>query len=189
MEKEVAICSRIFAQEIPWIEEPGGLQFMGSQELDMTYDLTSTAIFSKNQVLVSFFFSCCFFGLHFIYFCSDHYYIFLLLTLGFVCSSSSFFFFTSFRNKFLQIAYLRVFLFPCVAIIFPYVLLLLPLQILDSSVSIFIDLQGFLKFFLQSFSDPLVVQQHIVQASCACVVSSFVLIFNFKSQCVGRKVA
>ena len=36
LEKEMAIYSNIPAWEIPWTEEPGGLQFMGSQELDMT---------------------------------------------------------------------------------------------------------------------------------------------------------
>ena len=35
-EQEVAIHSSILAWEIPWTEEPGGLQSMGSQELDMT---------------------------------------------------------------------------------------------------------------------------------------------------------
>ena len=32
----MATHSSIFAWEIPWTEEPGGLQSMGSQELDMT---------------------------------------------------------------------------------------------------------------------------------------------------------
>ena len=31
LEKETAIHSRILAWKIQWIEEPGGLQFMGSQ--------------------------------------------------------------------------------------------------------------------------------------------------------------
>ena len=31
LEKEMAIHSSILAWEIPWIEEPGGLQSMGSQ--------------------------------------------------------------------------------------------------------------------------------------------------------------
>jgi len=30
LEKEMATDSRILAWEIPWTEEPGGLQFMGS---------------------------------------------------------------------------------------------------------------------------------------------------------------
>ena len=34
LEKEVATHSSILAWEIPWTEEPGELQFMGSQELD-----------------------------------------------------------------------------------------------------------------------------------------------------------
>ena len=36
LEKEMAIHSRILAWRIPWTEEPGGLQSMGLQELDMT---------------------------------------------------------------------------------------------------------------------------------------------------------
>ena len=36
IEKEMAIHSSILAWKIPWIEEPGGLQFMESQESDMT---------------------------------------------------------------------------------------------------------------------------------------------------------
>ena len=36
LEKEMATHSSIPAWEIRWTEEPGGLQFMGSQELDMT---------------------------------------------------------------------------------------------------------------------------------------------------------
>ena len=35
MEKEMATHSSIIAWEIPWTEEPGGLQFMGSPELDI----------------------------------------------------------------------------------------------------------------------------------------------------------
>ena len=38
LEKEMATHSRIFAWRIPWTEESGGLQSMGSQESDMTYD-------------------------------------------------------------------------------------------------------------------------------------------------------
>ena len=33
LEKELAIHSSILAWEIPWTEEPGGLQFMGSQRV------------------------------------------------------------------------------------------------------------------------------------------------------------
>ena len=36
LEKEMAIHSSILAWKIPWTEEPGELQSMGSQELDMT---------------------------------------------------------------------------------------------------------------------------------------------------------
>ena len=36
LEEEMATHSRILAWEIPWTEEPVGLQSMGSQELDMT---------------------------------------------------------------------------------------------------------------------------------------------------------
>ena len=34
LNKEMATHSGISAWEIPWMEEPGGLQSMGSQELD-----------------------------------------------------------------------------------------------------------------------------------------------------------
>ena len=33
LEEEMAIQSSILAQRIPWIEEPGGLQSMGSQRV------------------------------------------------------------------------------------------------------------------------------------------------------------
>ena len=36
LEKEMATHSSINAWEIPWTEEPGGLQSLGLQELDMT---------------------------------------------------------------------------------------------------------------------------------------------------------
>ena len=36
LEKEVATHSSILAWEIPWTEEPDGLQSMGSQQLDTT---------------------------------------------------------------------------------------------------------------------------------------------------------
>ena len=36
LEKEMAIPSTILAWKIPWTEEPGRLQSMGSQESDMT---------------------------------------------------------------------------------------------------------------------------------------------------------
>ena len=34
LEKEMATHSSILALRIPWTEEPGGLQFMGSQRVD-----------------------------------------------------------------------------------------------------------------------------------------------------------
>ena len=36
LEKEMATHSSILAWDIPWTEDPGGLQSMGSQESDMT---------------------------------------------------------------------------------------------------------------------------------------------------------
>ena len=36
LEKEMETHSNILAWEIPWTEDPGGLQSMGSQELDTT---------------------------------------------------------------------------------------------------------------------------------------------------------
>ena len=36
LEKEMAIHTSILAWKIPWTEEPGKLQSMGSQELDTT---------------------------------------------------------------------------------------------------------------------------------------------------------
>ena len=36
LEKEMATHSSILAWKIPWTEKPGRLQFIGSQELDMT---------------------------------------------------------------------------------------------------------------------------------------------------------
>ena len=39
LEKEMATHSSILSWEIPWTEEPSGLQSMGSQELDTTWHL------------------------------------------------------------------------------------------------------------------------------------------------------
>ena len=39
LEKEMATHSNILAQKIPWTEDPGRLQYMGSQELDTTEQL------------------------------------------------------------------------------------------------------------------------------------------------------
>ena len=41
LEKEMATHSSVLAWEIPWTEEPGGLQSMGMQELDTTEQLHS----------------------------------------------------------------------------------------------------------------------------------------------------
>ena len=41
LEKEMATHSSILVWEIPWTEEPGRLQYMGSQELDMTERLST----------------------------------------------------------------------------------------------------------------------------------------------------
>ena len=43
LEKEMATHSSILAWEIPWTEEPGGLQSMGLQESDMTERLNHTS--------------------------------------------------------------------------------------------------------------------------------------------------
>ena len=40
LEKEMANSSSMLAWEIPWTEEPGGLQSMGCQESDITEQLT-----------------------------------------------------------------------------------------------------------------------------------------------------
>ena len=37
LEKGMATHFIILAWEIPWTEEPGGIQFMGSQELEVTW--------------------------------------------------------------------------------------------------------------------------------------------------------
>ena len=39
LEKEMATDSSIFVWKIPWTEKPGGLQSLGSQELDTTQRL------------------------------------------------------------------------------------------------------------------------------------------------------
>ena len=49
LEKEMATHSSILAWEIPWTEEPGGLQSMGSQkESDMTERLDNYSIMMGN---------------------------------------------------------------------------------------------------------------------------------------------
>ena len=44
LEEGMAVHSSILAWRISWTEEPGGLQSMGLQELDMTEQLTFTFI-------------------------------------------------------------------------------------------------------------------------------------------------
>ena len=54
LEKEMATHSSILACRIPWTEEPGGLQSMGSKESDMTEQLTVMDIqkqLAQNQSL------------------------------------------------------------------------------------------------------------------------------------------
>ena len=41
LEKEMATHFSILVWEIPWTEEPGGQQFMGSQRVDTTWQLKS----------------------------------------------------------------------------------------------------------------------------------------------------
>ena len=41
LEEEMATYSSILAWKIPWTEEPSGLQFMESPELDTTYGFRS----------------------------------------------------------------------------------------------------------------------------------------------------
>ena len=45
LEKEMATPSSILAWRIPWTEEPGRLQSMGSQRMDSTERLTHTYIY------------------------------------------------------------------------------------------------------------------------------------------------
>ena len=42
LEEEMATCSRFLAWDIPWTEEPGGLQSMGSQRDRDTTERTHT---------------------------------------------------------------------------------------------------------------------------------------------------
>ena len=53
LEKGMAIHSSILAWRIPWREEPGGLQSMGSQESDMTEATNPTNILEHPQILIS----------------------------------------------------------------------------------------------------------------------------------------
>ena len=45
LEKEMATHSTILAWRIPWTKEPGGLQSVGSQDLDMKSSLGASVIF------------------------------------------------------------------------------------------------------------------------------------------------
>ena len=47
LEKEMATHSSILAQKIPWTEEPGGLQSMGSQRVG--HDWVASLAFSKEN--------------------------------------------------------------------------------------------------------------------------------------------
>ena len=47
LEKEMATHSNILAWEIPWTEEPGGLQIMGSQKVG--HDLTIKQLNNENN--------------------------------------------------------------------------------------------------------------------------------------------
>ena len=47
LEEEMATHSGILAWEIPWTEEPGGLQPMRLQELDMTQQLNHCCVFNR----------------------------------------------------------------------------------------------------------------------------------------------
>ena len=60
LEKEMAIHSRILAWEMPWTEEPGGLQSMGCKELDVSYRPNNSNVgilVRKNKTDVSIFVS------------------------------------------------------------------------------------------------------------------------------------
>ena len=48
LEKGMATHSIILAWRIPWTEEPGGLQSMGSQESDTTGQLSLSVLFASN---------------------------------------------------------------------------------------------------------------------------------------------
>ena len=50
LEKEMATHSNILAWEIPWTEEPGGLQSMWSQRVDMTEPLAQLEGLSEKGV-------------------------------------------------------------------------------------------------------------------------------------------
>ena len=51
LEKETATHSSIFAWEILWTEEPGGLQSMGLQESDITWQLNNNGIWEEYRLI------------------------------------------------------------------------------------------------------------------------------------------
>ena len=51
LEKEMATHSSFLAWEIPWTEEPSGLQSMGSQKSDTTEQLTLSLIYIHLNIL------------------------------------------------------------------------------------------------------------------------------------------
>ena len=52
LEKETATHSSVLTWEIPWTEEPAGLQSMGHKELDMT--LNNKKVYIKNSSVFSY---------------------------------------------------------------------------------------------------------------------------------------
>ena len=64
LEKEMATHSSILAWESPWTEKPGGLQSMGSQELDITEQLKFwplSLLYIRTSFWVNLSFSCNFY--------------------------------------------------------------------------------------------------------------------------------
>ena len=55
LEKEMATHSSILAWKIPWTEEPGGLQSMGSQESNMIQQLNHTPSMNMDYLFIQFF--------------------------------------------------------------------------------------------------------------------------------------
>ena len=51
-EKEMATHSSILAWRIPWTEEPGGLQFMGSQRVRHNWEMAHTHTFYVRHFLI-----------------------------------------------------------------------------------------------------------------------------------------
>ena len=53
LEEDMATCSSILAQEIPWTEEPGRLQSMGSQKSWTQLSMHTSDNYNKGKVMVS----------------------------------------------------------------------------------------------------------------------------------------